>query len=185
MISPSEFLELATTRQSTRAYDEKQRVEREKLLRIVESARMAPSACNSQPWHMIVVDDENMCKRVANALASNGMNKFALDATAHIIIVEERPNFTSWIGGIVKNKHFPHIDCGILCSYITMAATCEGLGNCILGWFDEKKLRKLLGVPRNHRILLDIALGYTTAPLREKIRKPIEEIVTYNKYSTR
>lgn len=185
MVTPAEFLELAATRQSTRAYDKLHYIEREKLERIVEAAHLAPSACNAQPWHMIVVDDKDICGGVAEALSSTGMNKFAWEATAHIVIVEERPNFTSWIGGVVKNKHFPHIDCGILSAYITMAATCEGLGSCIVGWFDEKKLRKLLGIPRTHRVLLDIVLGYTSAPLRPKVRKPLDEVITYNKYSTR
>ena len=185
MVTPSEFLALAATSQSDLAYDKHHCVEREKLERIVEAAHLAPSACNAQPWHMIVVNDKDMCDGVAEALSSAGMNKFACDATAHIVIVEERPNFTSWIGGVVKNKHFPHIDCGILSAYITMAATCEGIGSCIVGWFDEKKLRKLLGIPRTHRVLLDIVLGYTSAPIRQKVRKPIDEVITYNKYSTR
>lgn len=180
----AEFLQLAATRQSTRAFDKNRPIEPDKLFRIIETSRLAPSACNAQPWHMILVDTPEGCDLVADAVASVGMNKFSWEATAHIVIVEERPNFTSWFGGIVKNKHFPLIDCGILSSYITLAATAEGLGSCIVGWFDEKKMRKALGIPSTHRVLLDIALGYTEAPIRSKVRKPYEKIVSIGDYDT-
>lgn len=177
-----DFLELVNQRQSDRAYDATRAVEPEKIDRIIAAAHLAPSACNSQPWHLIVVTDSQKQKEVAEALTSMGMNKFGVEAPVHIILVEERPNFSARLGGWVKNKHFPNMDCGIIASYITLAATSEGLGSCILGWFDEKKMRKALNIPRSKRILLDIIVGYPTDAHREKVRKPLSEIVTFNKY---
>ncbi|MDD2961048.1 MAG: nitroreductase family protein [Muribaculaceae bacterium] len=177
-----EFLDLVKTRQSDRAYDSTRSVEPEKLERILAAAHLAPSACNSQPWHIIVVQDKATREEVADALTSIGMNKFGEQAPVHLVIVEEAPNFTARLGGWVKNKHFPYIDCGILSAYITLAAAAEGLGSCVLGWFDEKQMRKVLDIPRSKRILLDIIIGYSVDKPRDKARKPIEEIVSADKY---
>ncbi len=175
--------ELIEQRQSDRAYDADKPVEREKTERIIEAARLAPSACNSQPWHFIVVDDHEKCRATAAALASMGMNKFASQAPCFIVIVQESPNFTARLGGWIKNKHFPLIDCGIAASYITLAATAEGLGSCIMGWFDEKRLKRLLDVPASKRILLVVALGYSTQPHRDKSRRALDEIASHNLYN--
>ncbi|MBQ9073195.1 MAG: nitroreductase family protein [Muribaculaceae bacterium] len=176
------FSELVELRQSCRVYDPEREVEPEKLQRILESARLAPSACNSQPWHLITVTDSSLRSAVADALASMGMNKWAAQAPAFIVIVQESPNFTARLGGWVKNKHFPLIDCGIVASHITLAATSEGLGSCILGWFGEKQLRKLLGIPRSKRVLMVISLGYSLDKQREHTRYPLEKISSSNKY---
>ena len=177
-----DIYDLIEKRQSDRAYDSSRTVEPEKIERIVSAVRLAPSACNSQPWHLIVVDDPEKVKVVAEAMNSMGLNKFATEAPCHILIVQESPNFTARIGGWIKNKHYPLIDCGIAASYLTLAATQEGLGSCIMGWFDEKKLQKLLCIPSSKRILLDVAIGYSTQPHREKIRKDLNDIVSHNKY---
>lgn len=139
------FLELAARRQSDRRFDADRPVEPEKIARIVEAARLAPSACNSQPWHFVVVDDPDTKNRVADAAASRvlGMNHFTKQAPVHLLIVEESGNLTSTFGGWVKSKHFPHIDIGIAAAHIALAAADEGLGSCIVGWFDEAAVRKV------------------------------------------
>ena len=154
------------------------------IRRILEAARIAPSACNAQPWHFIVVDEPELRNQVADAVASRilGMNHFTKQAPVHILVVEERPNFTSGIGGLIKDKQFPLLDIGIAAAHITLAATAEGLGSCILGWFDEKAVRKLLHIPDKKRVILDIVVGYSTQPLREKKRKSADEVISYNKY---
>ena len=179
-----EIYELIARRQSDRRYDPDRPVEPEKVARIIEAARLAPSACNAQPWHFIVVDQPELRNQVADAVSSRllGMNHFTKQAPVHILVVEERPNFTAGIGGIIKDKQFPLLDIGIAAAHITLAATAEGLGSCILGWFDEKAVRRLLHVPDKKRIILDIVLGYSTQPLREKKRKPASEVISYNKY---
>ena len=177
------FLELAQNRQSDRAYSDKP-VEPEKLERILEAARIAPSACNAQPWKIIVVSDAEKRMQVADATANKllAMNHFTKQAPLQLVILEENANFTSTVGGWATEKHYPHLDLGILAAHITLAATDEGLGSCIIGWCDEKKVRKVLDIPRNKRVMLVILLGYSAQPLRNKKRKAKDEIVSYDKY---
>lgn len=177
-----DFLELVNARQSDRAYDKSRPVEREKLERILEAARLSPSACNAQPWKFVVVDDPELSVKVGKATAGLGMNKFAKDAPVHILIVEESMNITSMLGSKIKDKYFPLVDIGIAAAHISLAAESEGLGSCILGWFDEKGIKKLLGIPEKKRLLLDITIGYSMKPKRPKSRKPKEKVITYNKY---
>ena len=178
----TDFLQLVLSRQSDRAYDKERPVEAEKLERILEAARLAPSACNAQPWKFVVVADRELALKVGKAAAGLGMNKFAKDAPVHILIVEESANITSLLGGKVKDKHFPLIDIGIAAAHITLAAESEGLGSCILGWFDEKEIKRLTGIPASKRLLLDVAIGYPVKEKRKKMRKPQEKVVSYNRY---
>ena len=177
-----DFLRLVMSRQSDRAYDKEHSVEPEKLERILEAARLAPSACNAQPWKFVVVTDRELSRKVGKAAAGLGMNKFAKDAPVHILIVEESANIISLLGGKVKDKHFPLIDVGIAASHIVLAAESEGLGSCILGWFDEKEIKQLTGIPASKRLLLDIIVGYPLKEKRKKIRKVKEKVISYNGY---
>ena len=104
-----DIYEIINHRQSDRQYDPERPVEPEKIRCILEAARIAPSACNAQPWHFIVVDEPELRNQVADAVASRilGMNHFTKQAPVHILVVEERPNFTSGIGGLIKDKQFP------------------------------------------------------------------------------
>lgn len=182
MMNPDDFLQLVLSRQSDRAYDKGRAVEPEKLDRILEAARMAPSACNAQPWKFVVVTDAELAKKVGKAAAGLGMNKFAKDAPVHILIVEESANITSLLGGKVKGKYFPLMDIGIAAAHLSLAAESEGLGSCILGWFDEGEMKRLLGIPASKRVLLDVAIGYPLKGKRKKMRKPKEKVISYNKY---
>jgi len=177
------FLELVQHRQSDRAYLDKP-VEAEKLERILEAARLAPSACNSQPWKFVVVTDPEKRLQVADATASKllSMNHFTKQAPVQLVVIEESGNFTSSVGGWMTDKHYPHIDLGIVAAHISLAAADEGLGSCIIGWCDGKKVQKVLEIPKNKRVMLVILLGYSAQPLREKKRKTKEEIVSYEKY---
>lgn len=177
-----DFLQLVASRQSDRAYDMNRPVEPEKLERVLEAARLAPSACNAQPWKFVVITDPEMSVKVGKATAGLGMNKFAKDAPVHILIVEESMNITSFLGAKVKNKYFPLIDIGIAASHITLAAESEGLGSCILGWFDENEIKKLVNIPSSKRLLLVVTVGYSVKAKRKKIRKSKDKVVSYNKY---
>ena len=179
-----DFLEFVSTRQSDRAFDPDRPVEKEKIERILEAARLAPSACNAQPWHMVVVDDPELKNRVADATSARalGMNHFTKQALVHILLVEERVNLTSGIGGWVKQKDYAQMDLGIVAAHVVLAAHAEGLGSCIVGWFNEQKMRELLSIPDSKRVWLDIVIGYSTQAVRPKKRKTNAEIVSYNKY---
>ncbi|SHF42601.1 Nitroreductase [Bacteroides luti] len=177
-----DFLELVKARQSDRAYDMTRDVEPEKLERVLEAARLAPSACNAQPWKFVAITDKELSKEVGKATAGLGMNKFAKDAPVQILVVEESANISSLLGGKVKDKHFPLIDVGIAAAHITLAAESEGLGSCILGWFDENKIKSLTGIPAGKRLLLVITIGYSAKPKRTKLRKEKSKVISFNKY---
>ncbi len=179
-----DFLDLVSSRQSVRAFDPKRIVEKEKLERIIEIARLSPSACNAQPWSFVVVDEPELKNNVADAASSRvlGMNHFTKQAPVHLLLVEEKVNLSSGIGGWIKKKDYAQLDLGIVAAHIVLAAQEEGLGTCIVGWFDEEKVKGLLNIPSSKRVWLDIVMGYSTQPLRKKSRKPIEKIVSYNSY---
>ncbi|MGL5636425.1 MAG: nitroreductase family protein [Bacteroidales bacterium] len=178
------FLDLVKQRQSDRAFDPQKIVEQEKLDRILQAAQFAPSACNAQPWRFIVVKEELLRHQIADATSTKmlGINHFTKQAPIHIIVIEEPANFSSQMGSFFKKKHFPHIDIGIVAEHICLAATEEGLGSCMIGWFDEKKIKKILNIPSSRTVVLDIVIGYSTQSLRPKKRKEIDKLVSYDKY---
>ena len=110
------------------------------------------------------------------------MNHFTKQAPVHLLVVEEAGNITSTLGGWIKRKHFPRIDIGIVAAHIVLAAADEGLGSCIVGWFDEAAVRKVLAIPSGKRVLLDIVIGYSADPLREKSRRSVCEVASRNQY---
>ena len=176
------FLELARQRQSDRSFEPGRTIERDKLERILEAGRLAPSACNGQPWHFTVITDSELLPAVGKATSSLGMNKFVKDASALVLITHESTNITSKLGCGIKDKDFPMMDLGIASAYITLAAEDEGVGSCILGWFDEKKIKQLTGIPDKKRLMLIIALGYAAKPKRKKIRKEWGKVISFEKY---
>ena len=181
----NKLIDLIRQRQSVRRYADKQ-VENEKLERCLEAATMAPSACNAQPWKFIVVDEPKLVKTLAkktwNKLVS--FNSFVEQAPVIIVITIEKSPFVPTIGGIIKNKEYPLIDIGIAAEHFCLQATEEGLGTCMLGWFNEKAIQKLLQIPKTRRIGLLISVGYAPEDykMRRKIRKEKEQVVSYNKY---
>ena len=174
------FTEIAETRESCRKYDESRQVEEDKLLRILNSARLSPSACNGQPYHITVCRGE-AAKEVALATMGMGMNKFADKAPVMLVISEESYVATAAFGARVKGNDYRSMDIGILSAYITAEAASQGLGSCILGWFSDDKIRKICDISSPVRLV--IALGYpeTDAPVREKKRKSLSELVTFIK----
>ena len=179
-----DFLELVSSRQSARAFDPERNVEKEKITRIIETARLAPSACNAQPWSFVVVDEPELKNKIADATSSRvlGMNHFTKQAPIHLLLVEEKVNISSGVGGWIKKKDFAQMDLGIVAAHIVLAAEAEGLSTCIVGWFDENKVKELLHIPSSKRVWLDIVIGYGTQPLRKKSRKSIDKILSYNRY---
>jgi len=183
MSEGKKMLELILRRQSDRKYSDKP-VEQEKLDRILEAGRMAPSACNAQPWKFIVVTDPALLSSMAEAASGKllGMNGFVSQAPVIIVIVRENPNFSSKVGATIKRKDYSHIDIGIATENICLQAMAEDLGSCILGWFDEKQVRSILEIPSSKRGELIITIGYSLSEYRTKKRKPGEITVSYNKY---
>ena len=170
------FLELAKKRQSTRSYDGEKAVENEKIEKLLEAARLAPSACNAQPYHLTVCTGKR-AMQLADAVSGIGINRFAPDVPLFIVIAEDAYNATAKIGAKVKHNDYRSIDIGIAAAYITAEAEALGLGSCILGWFDNEKV--CLATGRRETVRLVIAVGYPkNSPLRDKKRKSIPELVT-------
>ena len=171
------FNEIAKNRYSCRAFDVNRPVEDEKIKAILETTVLSPSACNSQPYHFTICKGEK-AKEVAKATQSMGMNKFASDAPVMIVISEGDYNKTAGIGSKIKNNDYRSIDIGIATAYLTAEATVQGLGTCILGWFDDKKVRNICGLKKPVRLV--VALGYAkegnTVP--SKKRKSYDELVS-------
>ena len=172
------FTEIAMTRQSCRAYEAGREVEKEKLERILASARLSPSACNGQPYHVSVCTGES-AKEVARAVQGMGMNKFASDAPVLLVISEKPYVPTAALGARVKGIDFRSIDIGILSSYITAEATAQGLGSCILGWLDDAKIRKICDLDEPVRLVITIGYAKEGDVLREKKRKDESELFRF------
>ena len=174
------FQELVNKRQSDRKY-KSESVDRELVIQCLEAARLAPSACNSQPWKFVVVDNPELLPHMADAAAGMGMNKWVKTAPVVVAVVLEKMNFTARIGSVIKDKEYSLLDVGIAVEHFCLQAAELGLGTCIMGWFDEKKVKKLLGIG-NKRIPLLISLGYPDTETRKKSRKTLEEMSSWNKY---
>ena len=170
-----DFLEIANARQSCRSYDETRDVEPEKLAAMLEAVRLAPSACNGQPYHLTVCRGEK-AREVAAACMGMGMNKFASQVPVLIVISEMPYVKTAAMGAKVKNNDYRSMDIGIAVAYLTAEAAAQGLGTCILGWLDDKKLRAICGLEYPARLV--VTVGYAKDAQRNKKRKELTELVT-------
>ena len=171
------FYEIAQNRQSCRSYDPERDVEAEKLNAVLESARLAPSACNGQPYHITVCRGEN-AKAVAKACMGMGMNKFAGDAPVMLVISEEPYCKTAALGAKVKGNDYRSIDIGIVAAYITAESCAQGLSTCILGWLDSDKICKICNLDGAVRLVITLGYAKDDDKLRTKKRKDISELVT-------
>ncbi|RKY85981.1 nitroreductase [candidate division KSB1 bacterium] len=172
-----EFYNVIKTRRSVRSYKD-EKVPAEVVRRVLDAARLAPSANNTQPWRFIVVENETTRKELGR-LASNQM----FIAEAPIIIVccgEKYRDPWSWIG---ENMYL--VDVTIAIDHLTLAARNEGLGTCWIGAFDHSSIKKLLGIPKEIDVIALTPLGYprNEAAFTESTRrKHLSEITFKDKY---
>lgn len=172
------FREIAENRQSCRAYNSERMVEKEKLDAILEVARLSPSACNGQPYHIAVCTGE-VAKKVAKATQGMGLNKFAPDAPVLLVISEKPYVKTAALGAKMKKNDYRSMDIGILSAYITAEATAQGLGTCILGWLDDEKIRELCNLDGTVRLVITLGYAKDDDKFRAKKRKDIDELVSF------
>ncbi len=171
------FLEIAQSRQSCRAYDPDRPVEEEKLRAVLEAGRLSPSACNAQPYHITVCRGE-AARKAAAATQGLGMNKFASQAPILLVISEAPYNKTAAMGARVKGNDYRSIDIGILTAYLTAEAASQGLSTCILGWLDDGKLRDICGLDAPVRLVITLGYAREGDPLRTKKRKDLTALVS-------
>ena len=173
------FTEIALVRQSCRSYDPSRAVEKEKIEAVLNAARLSPSACNGQPYHFTVCQGQIAKEAALLTRGLGGMNKFAVDAPVIIVISEEPYCKSAAAGAKIKNNDYRSMDIGIATAYLTAEAAAQGLSTCILGWFSDKKIREICNL--QHPVRLVVSVGYAKAddPLRKKIRKDLDELVSY------
>ena len=162
-------------RKSVRSYLDKP-VKEEKLNEVLEAGRLAPSACNIQPWKFIVVKDKKRREKLAIACKNQ---KFVGEVPVVIAacIVSKGYNMGRWYDSAV-------LDIGIAFDHMTLQAVHLGLGTCWIGAFKENEVKKILKIPDEIRVAALLTLGYPKDPsIVKKSRKPIEEIVSYKKYT--
>jgi len=182
VLESSNFLELVKKRFSVRDFLETP-VEREKINLCLESARLAPSACNSQPWQFIIVDDLKLKNKLCDEIFSGiyKINSFARKAPVLVVVISEKGKFLARVGGYIRDTKYYLIDIGIAVEHFILQATELGLGTCWIGWFDEKKAKKVLSIPQNKKIDVVIPVGYPAKEQHTKVRKTLEEIVFFNR----
>jgi nitroreductase len=176
-----DFIELVKKRQSVRKYLAKP-VSRDLIEKCIDAARLSPSACNSQPWSFVAADNEKTKNDLARAALTGiySMNSFSIDAPVIIAVITERSRFSARLGGFFQGTQYSLIDIGIACEHLCLMASALGLGTCMLGWFNEKAVKKTLKLTRSSKIDVLITLGYPAIEqTREKNRMPLSEILHY------
>lgn len=169
------FEQLIKTRQSCRDYND-QPISDETLEKIAELAMLSPSACNSQPWKMYLVNGEK-ASEVTPALQERGHNPFLTGAKAYIVITEQQAVYKTFVKSKFDKYHFVKYDIGELLAYITLAAESMGVKSCIIGWINQEELRSIVGYGEGEECNVVVSLGYSETPVREKKRKEREEVI--------
>ncbi len=181
------LLDLIKHRKSCRKFDPARPVAQELIEKCLEAARHAPSACNSQPWTFVIVSDDAIRAEICDKALCTGlykMNAFCREAPVLVAIVSEKMRFWAAAGSQVRDTRYYLIDIGIAGEHFALQAEELGLATCWLGWFDEKAVKKAIGMPRGKRIDVMLALGYADAHWRGRPhpRKSLEEMSSFNVY---
>lgn len=175
------FLDLVRKRRSTRSFLPNP-VEREKIERCLEAARLAPSACNGQPWRFIVVESQPLKDNLVEKAFSgpHKMNSFAIKAPVIVAVVTLPTKTAASLAGFFRRLSYPLIDIGIACEHFVLQATEEGLGTCWIGWFNERAVKNSLTLKGLERVHILLAVGYCERePLASGKRKNLEEMSEY------
>ncbi len=179
------LLDLLKHRKSVRNFLDKP-VEREKIMMCLEAARVAPSACNSQPWRFVVVDDKELKNKLCDAAFGGiySVMSFCKTAPVIVVVISEKAKFLARIGGMFRGTKYYLIDIGIACEHFVLQAEDLGLGTCWIGWFNEEAVKSILNIPQHKKVDVLIALGYYD---REKLvpehdREPMDKIASFNSY---
>jgi len=176
------FLDLAAARRSVRSYSP-QEVPREVVESCIEASRLAPSACNSQPWRFVAADEAEVLEEFREAAHHRGMNAFARNAPVIIAVFSTGGNLPSSVGGKVKQIPYHYLDAGIAAEHLCLAAAEQGLGTCMIGWFDSRRVKRAAGAPAGMKPVLLITLGYPkTSDKGMKQRKPMQTVLGWNRF---
>lgn len=178
-----DFETLQKTRESCRIYSE-QPVPRETLTHLIDVARLSPSACNSQPWRFLIVDQPEARAKLVEALEDEGLNgcPWGDRVPAFILICEEEAHLKPGVWEHYGSQHFAQLDIGMAAMALCYEATSIGLGTCMIGTMSQKKLHQTFGIPEERPVRLIITVGYPAkkGEPRKKLRKNLDEIIADN-----
>jgi nitroreductase len=169
-VSIMEIMEAIRSRRSIRNYQDRP-IEQEKLIRVLEAGRQAPSARNLQDWKFIVVKDKEKRQKLSEAAKGQ-----AFVAQAPVVIAACGTE-TEYI--MTCGQYCYPIDVAIAIDHMSLMATAEGLGTCWIGAFYEDKVKDILGIPEKIRVVVMLTLGYPAESPVARPRKKLEEIVAY------
>jgi nitroreductase len=182
MSEPTPLQKIFKGRRSIRRYLETP-VEPEKLRACLEAARIAPSANNAQPWRFIVVDDPALKARLTGACFTGiySGSKFAAKAPVILVLAAKLELVAHHLGARFQKVPYFLVDMGIAGEHVALQAEELGLATCWMGWFDYRRARKVLGLPKKFKIVAMMPIGYAeTRPQREPPRKAFEEMAFFN-----
>ena len=170
------FIELAKQRTSIRSYN-KRPVSKQMLNEVLEAGRLAPTACNYQPFQFVVVKEpENLA-----ALAEGYPAEWFAEAPVVIAVCTQASK--GWKRKKHDDRSYADVDAAIAADHMTLAAAELGLGTCWIGAFDPKIIRKVLQTPRSIEPLILLTLGHPNEKGRPKQRKSIDELVSYETWT--
>lgn len=179
----AKILEIIEHRTSCRAY-RTDPVPPEYLQQILESARLAPSACNQQPWRFVVVRRQEIRRRIVEEGFLPGFRmQWALDAPVHLVLGMKPPLLTHTLGASVSGVDYPWLDIGIAGEHMVLTASELGLGSCWIGWIKPRRIAQIVAWPKNIKAVAVLTLGYPqenrTPPLPASRRLAMEDLVRY------
>ncbi len=180
----ADFLELVRRRYSCRSY-RPDPVPEEVLTRCVEALRLAPSACNRQPWRVVLVTAPDLRQQLAAEALLPGISMpWVAQAPAMAALAVRRDWFTHRVAPWFSGVRYDLLDPGIAGEHLVLAAAAEGLGSCWIGWIRPHAVRRILGLPGSFKPLALITLGYPAAePETRSSRLPVEEVCRRNRWA--
>lgn len=174
----TELIRLMHRRQSCRHFSEKP-VEAEKIVSCINAACLAPSACNTQPYHFYVAHAPEAVAVAAEYCKGERINKWVPEAKAFVLVTQEHAEIPA-ANSEARKRDYRQYDIGFALENFCLEAAELGLGTCVLGLFNEEKLKANFRIPSPKSIALVIALGYPADDeIRKKDRKPLEDMITY------
>lgn len=170
-----DMMEAIRARKSVRRYQPTP-IPEQKLQAVLNAARLAPSAQNLQPWKFIVVRDESLKRKLVNGCHNQ---KFIAEAPVVIVACALEDEATAMVGGYMNS--YP-MDIAVALTHLILAATSEGLGTCLIGEFSEERVKAVLNIPREIRVVALTPLGFPAESPQQTGRKNLSEIVCYDQY---
>jgi nitroreductase len=180
------MLEEIVSRRSIRKYIDNKPVEEEKITELIESARLAPSGSNTQPWHFIVVKSDSMRQKVSEVSHNQ---KWMMSAPVFIVCVADvRFRIKEDVDLIIdENSPDPEVkqiirDTSIAIEHVVLSAENLGLGTCWVAWFTQDEIRPVLNIPSDKYVVAVITLGYPDESPKARPRKNLEDIIHYENW---